>query len=152
MRISGLLAALHGLLFLGFLNAAAAAAPAEACALLSAQQVSRAAGIPTSQGVPLSVSGNGCAWAGTGKSRVRVTMVLWAGSEWPRLQGPLPHTRTTVLTGLGDEAFYSMLGPFTSLSVKKADTIFVLHVYGITDAARQQHIEELLAGNVLAHL
>jgi hypothetical protein len=68
------------------------------------------------------------------------------------MKTPLPNTTKTPLSGLGDEAFSAVMGPYTSLSVRKGNSAFILRVYGIKDAHKQLAIERTLAGNALTQL
>lgn len=86
-----------------------------------------------------------------------VTLSLWDGSAsgWAKIQMPLPGVTKTAVSGLGDDALFSTLGPaakqFVTLSVKKGSTAYLFKVYGPT-VTEQMTMEKTLAGNVLAKL
>jgi hypothetical protein len=148
MHASNFIACGAGLAALG-LCAAATAAP-EPCKLLTPQQVSAAVGMHLAAGS--AIGSTGCDWAGPAGSKVRVTLALWPGSGWAKMKAPLPHITKTPLSGVGDDAFYAVMGPFTSLSVEKGDTAFILKVYGIPDSQQQLAIEKTLAASVITQL
>jgi hypothetical protein len=85
-----------------------------------------------------------------------VTVSLWDGTKWDQMKTPAPGMNRTSVSGLGDDAFYTTMGPgsgkqFVTLSVKKGATAYLIKVYGppVTD---QMSMEKALAGNVLSKL
>jgi len=85
-----------------------------------------------------------------------VTLSLWDGSKWDQMKTPVPGMNRTAVSGLGDDAFYTTMGPASgkqtaTLSVKKGSTAYLIKVYGpnVTD---EMSMEKALAGNVLANL
>ena len=86
-----------------------------------------------------------------------VTLSLWDGSAsgWSKIKIPLPGVTKTPVSGLGDDAIYSTLGPaakqYVTLSVKKGNTAYLFKVYGPT-VTEQMTMEKTLAGNVLGKL
>jgi len=54
--------------------------------------------------------------------------------------------------GLGDEAAYAKLEPYTMLYVRKGETAFLIKVYGVKEHPKQASAEKALAQNVLAKL
>ncbi len=80
-----------------------------------------------------------------------VTVSLWDGSKWDQMKAPLPGASRTPASGLGEDAFYTTLGQFVTLNVKKGSTAYLIKVYGpnVTD---QMSMEKTLAGNMLANL
>jgi hypothetical protein len=98
------------------------------------------------------IGSTGCDWEGPAGSKVRVTIALWPGKGWEKMKAPLPNTTKTAISGLGDDAFYAVMGSFVSLSVKKADTAFILRVYGIKDPYQQLTIEKSLAASAVREL
>src|ERR1700733_11021290 len=84
-----------------------------------------------------------------------VTLSLWDGSKWDQMKTPVPGMTRTAVSGLGDDAFYTTMGPASgkqtaTLSVKKGSTAYLIKVYGpnVTD---EMSMEKALAGNVLAN-
>jgi hypothetical protein len=120
------------------------------CSLLTPVRISAAVGVDVAPGTP--IGSTGCDWEGPAGSRVRVTIALWPGKGWEKMKTPLPNTTKTAISGLGDDAFYAVMGSFTSLSVKKGDTSFILRVYGIKDSYQQLSIEKSLAAAAVKEL
>lgn len=67
-------------------------------------------------------------------------------------EDPAPGFTKTPVSGLGDDAFYTLIGPFGSLSVKKGDTVFIVRIYGIPDTDKQLAIDKSLAHEVIARM
>jgi hypothetical protein len=129
----------------------AAAQSAAPCSLLSSNQVSAAIGVTAGAGTP--IANTGCSWTVT-SPHIIVTLSLWNGSKWDQMKMPLPGMTKTPVTGLGDDAVFTIMGPdakFTTLSVKKGGTVYTFKVYGV-DAPKQQSVEQALAANALANL
>jgi hypothetical protein len=133
---------------LGSKTAAAQAAP---CSLLTSAQVTAAVGVTVGAAQPIATTG--CSWSGP---HMMVTLSLGDGNKWEQMKAPLPGTSRTPISGFGDDAFISTLGPasgkqFATLSVKKGSTAYVFKVYGGT-VPEQMTMEKTLAANVLAKL
>jgi hypothetical protein len=133
---------------LGSRTAAAQSAP---CSLLTSAQVSAAAGVSVGAAQP--IGNTGCSWSAP---HMIVTVSLWDGSKWDQMKTPVPGMNRTPVSGLGDDAFYTTMGPasgkqFATLSVKKGSTAYLFKVYGGT-VADQMSMEKTLAGNALANL
>jgi hypothetical protein len=135
---------------LGSKTAAAQSATAP-CSLLTSAQVTAAVGVSVGAAQP--IANTGCSWTAP---HMIVTVSLWDGSKWDRMKTPAPGMNRTPVSGLGDDAFYTMLGSasgnqIATLSVKKGSTAYLIKVYGpnVTD---QMSMEKTLAGNVLANL
>jgi hypothetical protein len=133
---------------LGSKTAAAQSAP---CSLLTSAQVTAAVG--SSVGAAQPIANTGCSWSAP---HMIVTVSLWDGNKWDQLKAPYPGMSRTSVSGLGDDAFYSTLGPesgkqIATLTVKKGTTAYLIKVYGpnVTD---QMSMEKTLAGDVLAKL
>jgi hypothetical protein len=129
----------------------AAAQSAAPCSLLTSAQVTAAVGVNVGAAQPIAITG--CSWSAP---HMIVTVSLWDGSKWDQMKTPAPGMNRTAVSGLGDDAFYTTMGPasgkqFATLSVKKGSTAYLLKVYGpnLTD---QMSMEKTLAGNVLANL
>src|SRR5512135_1059608 len=118
-------------------GAAAAQAPKPPCTLLTPAQVAAALGVKdVAAGAPIGKTG--CSWQAQGGARGMVT--------------PLPNVTKVPAPGIGDDALYSTIGQFTTLSVKKGGAVFLVKAYGVPDQARQKAIEKTLAGDVIAKL
>ena len=130
-----------------------AAQPASPCSLLTSAQVTAAVGVSVGAAQP--IANTGCSWSAP---HMIVTLSLWDGSAggWSKMKAPLPGMSKDSVSGLGDDAILSTLGPadgkqFATLSVKKGNTAYLFKVYGPT-LAEQISMEKTLAGNVLAKL
>jgi hypothetical protein len=135
---------------LGSTTAAAQSAPAP-CSLLTAAQVGAAVGVSVGAAQPIGTTG--CSWSAP---HMIVTVSLWDGNKWDQMKAPFPGTSRSPVSGLGDDAFYSTIGPasgkqFATLSIKKGGTAYLIKVYG-PSVADQMSMEKALAGNVLAKL
>jgi hypothetical protein len=127
------------------------AAPApDPCTLLTPAQVAAALGGTFGAGQPIGTTG--CSWTSQ-SPHVIVTVSLWPPAEWDRIKaGPLPGTKITSASGLGDDAFYATLAQYTVLYVKKGGTVYLFKVYGVKDQAKQMSAEQTLALDALATL
>jgi hypothetical protein len=135
---------------LGSKTAAAQAAPAP-CSLLTSAQITAAVGVNIGAAQP--IANTGCSWSAP---HMIVTVSLWDGTKWDQMKTPVPGMSRTAVSGLGDDAFYTTMGPasgkqIATLSVKKGSTAYLIKVYGpsVTD---QMSMEKTLAGNVMAAL
>lgn len=142
-------AAIGALAALGLGIADAQAGPAP-CSLLSSAEVTAAVGANVGAAQPIATTG--CSWSAP---HIIVTVSLWDASKWGKMKAGLPGISTSSVAGLGDDAFFSTMGSaekqFTTLTVKKGDTAYVIKIYG-GSAAEQMSKEKTLAGNVLAKL
>jgi len=133
---------------LGSRTAAAQAAP---CSLLTSAQVTAAVGVSVGAAQP--IANTGCQWSAP---HMLVTVSLWDGNTWDKMKTPVPGMNRTPVSGLGDDAFYTTMGPasgkqFATLSIKKGSTAYLIKVYG-PSVTEQMSTEKTLAGNVLANL
>ncbi|HEY2780596.1 MAG TPA: hypothetical protein VGI90_07470 [Steroidobacteraceae bacterium] len=123
------------------------------CSLLTSAQISAAVGVTVGTAQP--IADTGCSWSAP---HMIVTLSLWDGSDagWSKIKTPLPGVSKTPVSGLGDDAIITTVGPasgkqFVTLSVKKGATAYLFKVYGPT-AAEQISMEKTLAGNALGKL
>jgi hypothetical protein len=130
---------------------AAAQSAGVPCSLLTSAQVTAAVGVSVGAAQP--IANTGCSWTAP---HMIVTLSLWDGSKWDQMKTPVPGMNRTAVSGLGDDAFYTTMGPasgkqMATLSVKKGSAAYLIKVYGpnVTD---QMSMEKTLAGNVLAGL
>ena len=131
----------------------AAAQPASPCSLLTSAQVTAAVGVSVGAAQP--IANTGCSWSAP---HMIVSLSLWDGSAsgWGKMKASIAGINKTPISGLGDEAVMSTMGPadgkqFVTLSVKKGSTAYLFKVYGPT-ASEQISMEKTLAGDVLAKL
>jgi hypothetical protein len=125
-------------------------AATEPCKLLTPAQLGSALGGGFGGGQPISTTG--CSWT-SDTPHLIVTVSLWPPTEWERVKtSPLPGAKITPASGLGDDAFYATLAPYTVLYVKKGKTVLLFKVYGVKDQAKQMSAEKTLALDALATL
>jgi hypothetical protein len=135
---------------LGSKTAAAQSAPTP-CSLLTSAQVTATVGVSVGAAQP--IANTGCSWTAP---HMIVTVSLWDGNKWDQMKAPFPGTNRSSVSGRGDDAFYSTIGPASgkqtaTLTVKKGSTAYLIKVYGPT-VTEQMSMEKTLAGNVLAKL
>lgn len=130
---------------------AAAQAPKPPCTLLTPAQVAAALGVKdVAAGAPIGKTG--CSWQAQGGARGVVTLSFWDPAGFSAMKAPLPNVTKVPAPGIGDDALYSTIGQFTTLSVKKGGAVFLVKAYGVPDQAKQEAIEKTLAGDVIAKL
>jgi hypothetical protein len=131
-------------------RAAAAQAPKDPCTLLTPNQVAGALGVKD-VGAGAAIGKTGCSWQAQGARGV-VTLSFWDPGGFAAMKAPLPNVTKSFVSGIGDDAVYANVGGFTSLSVKKGGSVFLVKVYGVPDEGKQKDIEKTLAGEVIAKL
>jgi hypothetical protein len=133
-------------------RAAVAQAPKDPCTLLTPSQVAGALGVKdVAAGVPIGKTG--CQWVSQDKAlHAFVTLSFWDPAGFPAMKAPLPNVTKTPASGIGDDALYSTVGTFTTLSVKKGGAVFLVKAYGVPGQDKQEAVEKTLAGDVLAKL
>jgi hypothetical protein len=129
----------------------AAAQSVAPCSLLTSAQVTATVGVSVGAAQP--IANTGCSWSAP---HMIITVSLWDGGKWDQMKTPVPGMNRTSVSGLGDDAFYTTMGPasgkqFATLSVKKGSTAYLIKVYG-PSLTEQMSIEKTLAGDVLAKL
>ena len=131
---------------------AAAQAPKPPCTLLTPSQVAGALGVKdVAAGAP--IGRTGCQWVSQDKAlHAFVTLSFWDPAGFSSMKTPLPNVTKTPAPGIGDDALYSTIGQFTTLSVKKGGAVFLVKAYGVPDQAKQKAIEKTLATDVIAKL
>jgi hypothetical protein len=129
----------------------AAAQSGTPCSLLTSAQISAAVGVTVGAAQP--IANTGCSWTAP---HLNVSLSLWDGSKWDRMKTPVQGMNRSSVSGLGDDAFYTTMGPasgkqFVTLSVKKGGTAYLIKVYG-PNVPEQMSMERALAGDLLAKL
>ncbi len=128
-------------------RSAAAAAPGDACALLSADQVSGVVGVSVGAGAYVTPTfKKTCTWTGSG---MIVTLFL---EDLSFYQAGKRAPYASSASGVGDEAFYTTVGSTVSLTVKKGGSAFKVSVYATMPAERKQSMEVTLARDVISKL
>ena len=130
---------------------AAAQAPKPPCTLLTPDQVAGALGVKV-VGAGSPIGKTGCSWQAQGGARGMVTLSFWDPAGFASMKAPLPNVTKKPAPGIGDDALYSTIGQFTTLSVKSHGAVFLVKAYGVPDQAKQEAIEKTLAGDVIAKL
>src|ERR1700729_4279374 len=102
-----------------------AAAQAAPCSLLTSAQVTAAVGVSVGEAQP--IANTGCSWTAP---HMIVTVSLWDGKKWDQMKAPFPGTNRSSVSGLGDDAFYSTIGPasgkqIATLTVKQGSTAYL---------------------------
>ena len=143
-------AALGSALAIGSIDAGRAVSAVDPCTLLTTAQVSGAIGGTAAAGKPIGTTG--CSWS-TNAPKATVTISSWVPTGFAHQKAASsPGIVTTPLSGVGDDAFYKEAAGFTTLTVKKSNTAFVVRVYGFPDSAKQRQIEKTLATDAAAKL
>jgi hypothetical protein len=123
-----------------------AATPADACSLLTAEQVSAALGGSVGPGKTLATSV--CQWTQLGKPGdvlLKLDVNLITPDHFTRLKTVTAGTVTNV-SGLGDDAFYSTFTQghttLTTLNIKKGSAAVTIRVSGGTKPADEYQAKE----------
>ena len=131
-------------------TAVARPAAIDPCTLLTADQVKAVFGVDVAAGSPISKSS--CMWkAKTGRQTTTVSLQP-PGTSWDHMKVVLPTATIKALSGVGDDAFYTDLGAYFPLAVKKGETIFIVKIYGVDATDKQKEYEKALALDVVKHL
>lgn len=159
------LTALGTITVLSLLNTiqlASAAAPANACALLSAAQIATAVGVEVDAGKNIIGPGD-CRWTQKGAAAGSDAALLQVNFAKPQSfetgKTPLPGWNKSPVAGLGDDAYSAdhggkMAFPVSpSLSIKKS-SVFVVIVVKVPKATLDQtkDVEKKIAGAILEKL
>jgi hypothetical protein len=137
----------------GWMNLGAAPPPSP-CSLLTQDQVNAVLGLSAKGG---SGDAKTCNWSEpTGApGRKKIVVVAWQDAkEFASAKAPTssPNLVKTPVTGIGDDAVYvTVTNVTTTLTVKKGDVYFEVHVYGFGDADTKA-AEKTVALDVLAKL
>ena len=151
---------------------ASATAPEDACALLTAGQVSSVVGVSFGAGTHVTPTYvKTCTWTATSPaangSKYTVTVSYQAAQgfagakqlmQMSQAQVEAEHGKPGQLvnspaSGIGDDAFYtSMNGKYTALLVKKGNVSFKLAIYGSLSVDKAKDMEKSLALQVLSKL
>jgi hypothetical protein len=131
--------------------AAAAANSSDACSLLTQSQVSAAVSAQVSAGAYVMPTFKAtCTWTAPGKIVTLMTEGLDAynASKNP----PSPMIKIKPASGIGDEAFYVVIGEKASLFAKKGSVAFKTSVYSNLPLDQLMSIESSLAKLVASEL
>jgi hypothetical protein len=141
------------------ISPSANAATNDACSLLSPAQVSAAAGVSVGAGTyATAIFKKTCTWGTSGndaKTAETITLLLQSPEAFENGKrfGGAKSAAVTAVSGVGDEAYYLVIGTTVSMAVKKGNVAFKVTVYasGIS-AEKKQAIERTLARQVVGRL
>ncbi|HET7750899.1 MAG TPA: hypothetical protein VFK81_16040 [Terriglobales bacterium] len=154
----------------GTLPAVGAAAPNDACSLLTQAQVSTAVGATVGTGTHVTPSYlKTCTWSVPGaptKGVKSVTLSLQPGNSFASAKMFMEQAKAMAksekgaaqfsnasVSGIGDDAFYTSMGAgYTGLLVKKGDVVFKVAMYGDLPTEKKKAIEKTLALQALSKL
>lgn len=138
-------------------NVVDAAAPADACALLTKAEVDAAMGVSMGPAKALTASGKACQWRqvvkqGAPDAIVDVTIIEARGYEMGKAAGSSGKIKITTIGSLGDEAYSSEMngGKMTALRLKKGGTYVAVHVWGAGVPIAEIAPKELAIAKVIA--
>ena len=137
-------------------SVARAIGPADACALLTRDEVSAALGVTVEAGKRLVATNPvSCVWAPAGGPTIvgkKLVLTLMTEHSFEVGKTPVPHIAKTPVSGIGDDAYYVTAGGLgTALSVRKGTSFFQVKVGGFTEEA-EKTIEKKLAQAVLTRV
>jgi hypothetical protein len=128
-------------------QAANAGAPSDACALLTAAQVSSALGAAVGPGEPIMADKPiVCTWKEQGVpsgAERNVSVSLMTSKSFEFGKTPTPAMTKTPVSGVGDEAYFTEPhGMVASLSVRKGDTYFQIRTRSNSQWAKTGKTQE----------
>ena len=136
------------------------AAPPDPCSLLTQAQVSAVFGVnvePAQRIAPKL-----CQWSAPNQpnsmNAKKVAITLVDARAFGYAKTPITKSVTTTpASGIGDDAVYSSLpgvtpGLGTTLTVKKGDSYFAVHLYGFPGEAKAMAMEKVLALEIISKL
>lgn len=153
-----LIAATFFLIAAGMAAPAANAAPIDdACALLTAAQVSSATTVEFGAGVYVTPTfKKTCTWTikkPVGKTARIVTLYLQGVDAHEAGKKQMVGAVNVIpVSGVGDDAYYLAVGPQTYLFVRKGSVAFKMSVYGDIPLETKQAMEKTMAQQVVSHL
>jgi hypothetical protein len=132
--------------------APAPASAADACALLTPEQISEVVGAKVGTGTnPAPGFTKTCTWVTKG---IIVTLMLEGADAFQKQKtSPMPGMDLTPASGVGDDAFYVTLSTNVSLFAKKGSSAFKATVYCSTFSMdKKKGMEKALAQQVVSKL
>jgi len=133
-----------------------AAAPDDACSLLTSSQVSAELGVPVGDGAYIMPSfKKTCTWTATTKDGGTVTLNLQSLDQYDggrKLASYGKSVSATSIGGIGDDAYYFGTDKAVSLVVKKGSIAFKVAVYFHMSVERQLAAEKALALQIVSQL
>lgn len=165
MKSKTALAAIVAAVFAFAATPALATPPDDACALLTAAQVTSIVGVTVGNGQHVTATYvKTCTWtptAGASKGLSAVTVSYQSAASFSGAKQmsqamtanskPGSNMATTSATGIGDDAFYTtMNGRYTALLVKKGNVSFKVAIYGEVPADKAKAMEKAIALQALS--
>ncbi len=137
-------------------SAQAASPPTDACSLFTASEVSTALGVAVAEGQhPIASSLLLCGWVQNGGSQIdgkKLSVSFMTERAFEVGKTAMQGVPKTPLSGVGDDAYYSVAGGLdAALSVKKGGTCVQIRVGGFP-AQKEKELEKALALQLLAKL
>lgn len=148
---------------------AIAAPPTDACPLLTSAEITAVVGVSVAAGTHITPTYlKSCQWEPPGGATVQLGSVLLAlesAASWDSGKAMLqtvtdsPNDNTkkggitmTPASGIGDDAYYSSVGNYTKLIVKKGDASFQIVITSSAPIEKKRDMEKALASKVLSKL
>lgn len=125
------------------------------CSLLTPAQVSAVLGVNVGAGNSLAPTV--CDWTLPNRSpavagkRVTVTLQKPLAFAFAKMPANSPGITKTPVSGIGDDAVYGTAGGAATLTVKKGEVVFVVHVYGFP-MDQLEDKEKILAKEIVSKL
>ena len=128
-----------------------AAAPTDACKLLTPVQVSAAAGVQVGAGTYVTPTfTRTCTWTASGTI---VTLYLQPPGLFDAGRSAMaPGTTITPVAGVGADAYYRVMGSIIELMVRKGDASFKVTIYSKAPIDSRKAAERTLALRVASEL
>jgi hypothetical protein len=147
----------------------AATPPSDACPLLTQAEVSAVVGVQVGAGSHITPTYlESCVWTPPGGATAQFSSVLLAlesAAAWDSAKAVLaavansPGNKAkksaitmTPASGIGDEAYFSSVGSYTKLIVKKGDVAFQIEISSNAPIEKKRDMEKALASKVLSKL
>jgi hypothetical protein len=156
------------IIFAAAIPAANAAPPTDACKLLNKAQIKSATGASLPDGSSVAGYSKMCTWSGSGPDAKGISGItlniesaasyhsgkamLQAMANSPQNRSAKSSMSMTPAPGVGDDAFFSSVGSYTKLIVKKGDTVLQIVVYSSAPIEKKRDMEKALASKALSNL
>lgn len=147
----------EGLMMGAIMVPSANAVSDDACSLLTQAQVSAAVSISVSAGQYVTPTfQKTCTWNATNavaQATKFVTLMLEGLDAFQAGKAaPVKTIVVTLVSGIGDDAYYLAVGTNVGLIVKKGNVAFKIAVYGDIPIAKKQSMEKTLAQQIVSQL
>ena len=145
-----------------------AAPPSDACSLLTKTEIKSVVGVAVADGKHPGKFPKQCMWTppgGPSKALQNIELTLQSADSFqasksmleavvnsPKNQSSKSPIRMIPATGVGNDAFYSSVGSYSNLIVKKDDAVFQLVIYSNASIEKRQSMEKALASKIASKL